>query len=248
MSKPTGTAYDRIGIGYAEVRRPDARLAAVIDRGLGDAASVVNVEAGAGSYEPTARVVVAVEPSAGMLAQHPGGRLVQATAEALPFPASTFDAAMAIMTIHHWPDLRAGLAELLRVAERQVVFTWDPDWERELWIVKEYLPEIGQLERSRFSPLDEVAELLGAHSVVPFPIPWDFADGYQPAFWRRPEAYLDPVGRAASSTFAALPDEVVEPAIARLRSDLDSGVWYERHQDLLTTEAVDYGYRLLIAG
>jgi SAM-dependent methyltransferase len=248
MSSPTGTVYDRIGIGYAAVRRPDSRLAAVVDSGLGEAASVVNVGAGAGSYEPIGRLVVAVEPSAVMLSQHPGGRLVQATAEALPFQTGTFDAAMAIMTIHHWPDLREGLGELRRVAERQVVFTWDPGWERELWIVDEYLPEIGRFERSRFAPLDQVVELLGAHTVVPFPIPWDFADGYQPAFWRRPAAYLDPAVRAASSTFASLPAGVVEPAIERLRHDLDSGVWYERHQDLLDSEAIDYGYRLVIAG
>ena len=183
-----------------------------------------------------------------MLAQHPGHRRVRAAAEALPFSAGTFDAAMAVMTVHHWSDLRAGLAELARVADRQVVFTWDPDWDRVLWVVEEYLPEIRQLERSRFAPLGLTADIMKAHTVVPFPVPWDFADGYQVAFWRRPEAYLDPRVRAASSTFASLPDSVVGPAMERLRRDLDSGAWHERHHHLLESQAIDYGYRLLIAG
>lgn len=186
----------------------------MIDSALGDAKSIVNVGAGAGSYEPVERCVVAVEPSRVMLDQHPGPLRVRAVAGSLPLLTGSFDAAMAIMTIHHWPDVHAGVAELRRVAHRQAVFTWDPDFEPELWIVSEYVPEIGQLERSRFPSLAEVVAALDAHTVVPFEIPWDFTDGYQPAFWRRPEAYLDPVVRAASSTFAVLPDDVV----ARRRS------------------------------
>jgi hypothetical protein len=121
---------------------------------------------------------------------------------------------------------------------------------RVLWVVEEYVPEIRELERSRFTPIDQVADVMGAHTVVPFPVPWDFADGYQSAFWRRPEAYLDPRIRVASSTFASLPDSIVVPAMDRLRQDLDSGAWQERHRDLLDADAdaVDYGYRLLIAG
>jgi SAM-dependent methyltransferase len=240
--------YDRIGVGYAAVRRPDPRLAERIADAIGDAVSVVNVGAGAGSYEPTGRRLVAVDPSQVMLAQHPGPSRVQASAEALPFRDGEFDVAMAVMTIHHWPDLRSGIRELRRVAGRQVVFTWDQGWERVLWVIEEYVPEIGVFEQARFAPLDQVADLLGAHTILPFPIPWDFSDGYQPAFWRRPEAYLDPVIRAASPTFASLPDRVVEPAMTRLRRDLDSGAWRERHQDLLAAEELDFGYRLLIAG
>lgn len=240
--------YDRIGIGYADIRIPDPRLAALIDNALGDARTVVNVGAGAGSYEPSGRTVVAVEPSAVMLAQHPGRIRVQAGAERLPFPDQSFDAAMAIMTTHHWRDLRAGLREMQRVARRQVIFTWDPQWPTKLWIVEEYLPEIGELECSRFAPLPDFQGALNVHTMTPFPIPWDFTDGYQPAFWRRPEAYLDPAIRAASSTFATLPDSVVEPAIARLSEDLRNGTWQQRHQDLAGRHAIDYGYRLLIAG
>jgi SAM-dependent methyltransferase len=240
--------YDRIGVGYRRLRRPDPRLASLIGDAIGDALTVVNVGAGAGSYEPAHPWVVAVEPSSVMLAQHPGRTRVRAGAEALPFPDRTFDAAMAIMTIHHWQDLRRGLAEMQRVARRQVVFTWDPEHHQELWIVAEYLPEIRAIERSRFRPLTEVARLMGAHTISVFEIPHDFRDGYQPAFWRRPEAYLDADIRSASSTFAQLAASVVEPAIRRLESDLASGRWVRRHNDLLTRESMDYGYRLLVAG
>ncbi|MER7985286.1 class I SAM-dependent methyltransferase [Streptomyces noursei] len=245
---PATATYDRIGIGYRRVRRPDARLAALIHQALTGARTVVNVGAGTGSYEPTGARVTAVDPSRVMLDQHPGRPKVLASAEALPFEDGAFDAAMAVMTVHHWPDLHRGLGELRRVAHRQVVFTWDPQHKPELWLIEEYLPEVRELERTRFTPLAHVAEALGAHTVLPFAIPHDFTDGFQTAFWRRPEQYLDPVVRQASSTFAQLPPSVVEPAIARLRTDLASGAWQRRHADLLDREAVDFGYRLLIAG
>ncbi len=240
-------AYDRIGVGYDQIRRPDPRLAALINEALGGARAVVNVGAGAGSYEPAIARVVAVEPSAVMLAQHHGTGRVQGTAEALPFADKVFDAAMAIMTIHHWTDLFAGLAEMRRVADRQMVFTWDKDHDEELWIVSEYLPEIRDLEHARFPPLDAVVHALGGGTVREFPIPHDFTDGYQPAFWRRPEAYLDPAVRAASSTFAILPNHIVEPAMRRLQADLTSGAWTCRHEDLLDRDSLDYGYRLIVS-
>jgi SAM-dependent methyltransferase len=241
--------YDHIGAGYGLVRRPDPRLAALITGALGGARTVVNVGAGAGSYEPVSARVVAVEPSAVMLAQHPGASRVQAAAEALPLATGSFEAAMAIMTIHHWADLQAGLAEMRRVSRRQVVFTWDKDHDEELWVISEYLPEIRTMEHARFPALDQVAAALGpAATVRAFPIPHDFADGYQPAFWRRPEAYLDARIRASSSTFATLPSHVVEPAMRRLENDLASGAWARRHADLLRRETVDYGYRLIVSG
>jgi hypothetical protein len=239
--------YDRIGIGYNQVRRPDPRLAALIAEALGGARSVVNVGAGAGSYEPDSAHVVAVEPSEVMLAQHPGSTRIQASAERLPFPTGAFDAAMAVMTVHHWADVRAGLAELRRVSRRQLVFTWDKDHDRELWIVSEYVPEIRELEHARHPSMAQITEALGGGHIVEFPIPHDFVDGYQPAFWRRPEAYLDARVRSASSTFATLPDRVVEPAIRRLEADLASGAWTRRHRDLLHRTAVDYGYRLVVS-
>ncbi|MCF3961493.1 class I SAM-dependent methyltransferase [Streptomyces fuscigenes] len=239
--------YDRIGVGYRAVRRPDPRLAALLRDALGDARTVVNVGAGAGSYEPEDLAVTAVEPSRVMLDQHPGPVKVQAGAEQLPFADGAFDAAMAVMTVHHWSDLAAGLAELRRVAGRQVVFTWDVSHRPELWLLPEYLPEIRTLEEARFTTVDEVARLMGAHTVLPFPVPHDFTDGLQTAYWRRPERFLDPGVRAANSTFAQLPAEVVDPAMERLRADLESGAWARRHADLLDLDAVDYGYRVLIA-
>lgn len=240
--------YDRIGVGYRELRRPDPRLAALIAGALGDARTVVNVGAGAGSYEPQDREVTAVDPSRVMLDQHPGTRKVRAGAEQLPFEDGAFDASMAVMTVHHWPDPARGLAELRRVSGRQAVFTWDPEHSTELWFFEEYLPEIGERERSTFVPLSVVTGALDAHTVLPFPVPHDFTDGFRAAFWRRPESYLDPAVRAASSTFASLPASVVEPAVARLREDLRSGAWQRRHADLLERESVDYGYRLVLAG
>ncbi|GIH14881.1 class I SAM-dependent methyltransferase [Rugosimonospora africana] len=245
---PATATYDRIGIGYRQIRRPDPRLAGLIADALAGARTVVNVGAGAGSYEPADSDVTAVDPSQVMLDQHPGDRKILAGAEELPFDDGAFDAAMAVLTVHHWADLRRGLSELRRVSRRQVVFTWDPQHLPELWLIEEYLPEIRQLEHGRFTPLSVVAEALGAHTVVPFPIPADFTDGFQIAYWRRPESYLDPVIRRASSTFADLPPSVTEPAIERLRADLASGAWQRRHADLLSRESMDYGYRLLIAG
>ncbi|MFF4101232.1 class I SAM-dependent methyltransferase [Streptomyces sp. NPDC001903] len=241
-------AYDRIGIGYKNVRRPDPRLGALIRQALGGARTVVNVGAGAGSYEPEDAEVTAVDPSQVMLDQHPGPRKVKAGAEELPFADGAFDAAMAVLTVHHWPDPHRGLRELRRVSRRQAVFTWDPEHRPELWVVEEYLPEIRELDGARFTPLAEVVQAMDAHTVLPFPIPHDFTDGFQSAHWRRPEAYLDPAVRAASSTFATLPPSVVEPAMERLRADLASGAWQRRHAHLLGRESVDYGYRLVVAG
>ncbi|QRX95232.1 class I SAM-dependent methyltransferase [Streptomyces noursei] len=245
---PATATYDRIGIGYRRGRQPDPRLAALIRDALAGARTVVNVGAGAGSYEPMDAEVTAVDPSQVMLDQHPGSRKVLAGSEELPFEDGAFDAAMAVMTVHHWPDLHRGLSELRRVARRQVVFTWDPTHLRELWLLEEYLPEIRRLEHARFTPLSEVVEALDAHTVLTFAIPHDFTDGFQIAYWRRPERYLAPAVRRASSTFAQLPPSVVEPAIERLRADLESGAWQRRHADLFGQDAVDYGYRLLVAG
>ncbi len=240
--------YDSIGVGYNTQRVPDPRLSRAILDALGDAGTILNVGAGAGSYEPSDRFVVALEPSGVMLAQHGGTRRVRGVAEHLPFRDGTFDAALAVLTVHHWDDLRLGLAELQRVARRQVIFTWDPDHTRKLWITNDYVPAIDELETSRFAPLRTVVDALSAHRVEPFEIPHDFSDGFQAAYWRRPEMYLDPRVRAASSTFASLPPELVEPGIERLRSDLQTGQWIETYGDLLGHESMDFGHRIVIAG
>ncbi|MEU8774968.1 class I SAM-dependent methyltransferase [Streptomyces sp. NPDC048606] len=244
---PTRAVYDRIGTGYSRVRRPDPRLHALIGGALEGARRILNVGAGAGSYEPEGIDVTAVDPSEVMLDQHPGPARIKARAERLPFTDGAFDAAMAVLTVHHWTDPHRGLAELRRVARKQVVFTWDPAHRPRLWL-EEYLPEIGALDEARCTPLAEIVDALDAHTVLPFPIPHDFTDAFQTAHWRRPESYLDPAIRLASSTFAQLPPSVVEPAMDRLRADLDSGLWHRRHAGLLDREAVDYGYRLVVAG
>jgi SAM-dependent methyltransferase len=239
--------YDTIGIGYRALRRPDPRIAAAIVNALGPAASVVNVGAGAGSYEPDDRRVVAVEPSREMIRQRPAGAapVVQASATALPFRAGAFDATLAVLTVHHWPDRARGLAELRRVArDRVVILTWEPDAAR-FWLVEDYFPELVAIDRAIFPTPDEMRRTLGPIEVHPLPIPHDCTDGFLGAYWRRPHAYLEATVRGAISTFSKLGD--VEPGLSRLRNDLENGTWTRRHGPLLTRSDLDLGYRLVIA-
>jgi SAM-dependent methyltransferase len=241
--------YDRIGRTYTATRGTDTRIAARIWNALGDARTVVNVGAGTGSYEPPERDVTAVEPSAVMIAQRPpeAAPAVQASAEALPFADASFDAAMAVLTIHHWSDFTAGAAELRRVArDRVVVFSWDPTFSGRMWLGPEYFPEHTRDDVVGFPSLAEQAAALGDAEVEVVPVPWDCRDGFMSAFWRRPEAYLDPTVRAGISTLAKRSDEELAEGLARLRADLDSGAWARRHADLLECDALDLGYRLLV--
>jgi len=242
--------YDHIGHGYARTRAADPRIAAVIDRALGDARAVVNVGAGAGSYEPAGREVTAVEPSQAMIDQRPPGAApaVRAAAEALPFADDSFDAALAVMTVHHWDDLDRGLAEMRRVARgRIVIFTWDPEVAAESWLTAEYLPELRELDVFRFDPPARLAERLGGATVTPVPIPADCRDGFIEAFWARPEAYLDPVVRQGMSGMRAMDQAVVSRAMARLEADLRSGAWDRRHGHLRRRAEMEMGYRLVLA-
>ena len=241
--------YDAIGRTYTATRGTDSRIAAHIWDALGDARTVVNVGAGAGSYEPPDREVTAVEPSAVMIAQRPPGAapVVQGSAEALPFDDASFDAAMAVLTIHHWRDFRAGAAELRRVArDRVVVFSWDPAYVGRMWLGREYFPRYMRDDVIGFPSLAEQATALGNADIDVVAIPWDCRDGFMSAFWRRPEAYLDPVVRAGISTLAKRSDDELAEGLARLRADLDSGAWARRHADLLERDALDLGYRLLV--
>jgi SAM-dependent methyltransferase len=239
--------YDRIGVGYRTHRRPDPRIAAAIADALGCARSVLNVGAGAGSYEPADRRVLAVEPSPEMIRQRPPGSapVVQASATALPFRDRAFDATLAVLTVHHWPDRPRGLAELRRLArDRVVILTWVPDAALPFWLV-DYFPGLAALDGPIFEPLDALRRLLGPIEVRPVPIPHDCVDGFLGAYWRRPEAYLDAGVRGAISSFTKLAD--VEPGLARLRRDLADGTWQRRHADLLSRSDLDLGYRLVIA-
>jgi SAM-dependent methyltransferase len=239
--------YDTIGRGYTSYRQPDPRIAAQIWSAVGEASRVVNVGAGTGSYEMGDRKLVAVEPSDVMVAQRPitASPVVRAGAEHLPFPDQSFDVAMALMTIHHWRDLRAGIAELRRVAPRQVIFTFDPAMHDCLWVFTEYVP--ASLGFANEAPLEVVVDALGGARVEVVPIPADCTDGFAVAYWRRPERYLSPSARASISAFARLSDDDVDPGMAQLQADLDSGAWNERHSDLLQLDAIDLGLRLVIS-
>jgi SAM-dependent methyltransferase len=245
--------YDTIGRRYGRQRRPDPRIAARLTAALGDARSVLNVGAGAGSYEPADRDVIAAEPSAVMLAQRSPGAApaVQALAEALPFADGTFDAVLAVLTIHHWADLSLGLAECTRVArERVVLFTWDPT-STGFWLVQDYLPEFLALDRRQFPPLEALRAAFGPGveiEVAPAPVPHDCVDGFLGAFWARPAAYLDPAVQTGISSFAR-PDvaSAVEAGLEQLRADLESGAWEERYVGLRSAVALDAGYRVVVA-
>jgi SAM-dependent methyltransferase len=241
--------YDEIGGGYTAGRHEDPRIARAIWDALGDTASVVNVGAGAGSYEPSDRRVVAVEPSATMLAQRPPGAApaVQASAEELPFRTDEFDAAMGVLTIHHWTDRRRGLCELRRVArDRIVLFLRDPDVCRWWWLY-DYFPATERLVASRETRLDAIAEVLGELEIIAVPVPADCRDGFEAAFWRRPDAYLDPGVVRAMSALALISNADREAGAGALRADLLSGAWQRRWNDLLDRDELDLGYRVVIA-
>jgi len=239
--------YDAIGVGYTNFRHPDPRIAAQIWSAVGGAQRVVNVGAGSGSYERADRSTVAVEPSAVMIGQRVGNvPVVRASAESLPFPDNSFDVALALMTVHHWADVRRGLGKLRRVAPRQVVFTFDPDIHDSLWVFDEYVP--AALVHQDAAPLSVVVEALEADRVEVVPVPADCTDGFGSAYWRRPEQYLSPAIRGNISILARLDQAVVEAGMVRLARDLASGVWQRRHADLLSRETIDGGLRLVVAG
>jgi SAM-dependent methyltransferase len=240
--------YDRIGRGYAEMRRPDPRIAAHIESVLTGATSVVNVGAGSGSYEPKGRRVVAVEPSDVMIAQRPPGSapVVRAVAETLPFAPASFDVALAVLSVHHWSDPKRGLAELQRVAPRQVVLTWDPIVQARFWFVRDYLPEWTAYEATK-AKLPEVLAMLPGARVETVLVPSDCADGFGCAYWRRPDAYLDPDVRASISVLSLLDADVTDRALGKLEADLESGAWHRRNAALLELDEYDGGYRLVVA-
>ena len=245
------TPYDAIGQGYATSRTADPRLAAVIHEALGDAQRIVNVGAGTGNYEPTDCDLIAVEPSSVMIRQRPAvaSPAVQAMAEHLPFADSTFDAALAISTVHHWVDRARGLAELARVAPRRVVVHWEPADATLHWIVDDYFPELAEIEsiRGGGTSAEVASELGGRIDVRPFPVPIDFAEGSGGSFWGRPEALLDPTVRSAISMFALLDPDVVRRGVAKLAADLDSGRWDDRHGHLRSLATLDVGYRIIVS-
>lgn len=247
--------YDEIGGSYSTGRAADWRIAAAVRAALGDARSVVNVGAGTGAYEPDDLDVVAVEPSRVMIAQRPPGSApaIQAHAERLPLDDDSADAALAVISDHHWTDRPAGLAEMVRVARRRVVLlNADPGVARGFWLTRDYLPGFLDLIPAPYREpgywRDELASLLGGDvDFRPVAVPHDCRDGFYQAYWRRPHAYLDRRVRDNISVFHRLPGVVVERALERLRSDLDSGAWHRANEHLLSQPALDVGLRLAIA-
>lgn len=234
--------YDTIGRTYRATRRPDPRVAAAIFAALGDARSVVNVGAGTGSYEP-AEKVLAVEPSQVMIDQRlaDSAPAVRAVAEALPLADRSVDAALAVLTVHHWADAAAGAAEMRRVARRRVVFfTTRPEIVYTFWLLAEYLPTVAAADAEQSVSL---ATLAGPGArITPVPVPHDCTDGFGAAYWRRPEAYLDPQVRAGISVLARASEDDLRPGLDRLADDLRTGRWHAEHADLLARDSLDVGY------
>lgn len=237
--------YDTIGLDYSALRRPDPRIARAIHAHLAGASSVLNVGAGAGSYEPTHLKVIAVEPSVAMIRQRPESDavVVQAVAEDLPFEDKSFNASMAILTVHHWSDVRKGLEEMRRVTRGKIVIlTFEPVLTN-FWLL-DYLPELGALDQQQAPRRADFEAVLGPVQRIAVPIPHDCTDGMLCAYWRRPAAYLDPKVRRSISSFWKIGD-VTKP-LRRLEDDLQSGEWERKYSHLLHLEACDFGYHLLV--
>jgi SAM-dependent methyltransferase len=249
MTRAGDFDYEHSGLDYARYRRPDPVIAALVRRALGSATSVVNVGAGAGSYEPEDLEVTAVEPSATMRSQRRADRpAVDAVAEHLPFDNNSFDAAMASVTVHQWLDQDAGLRELRRVArDRVVVLTFDPDALDSFWLAR-YAPELIAAERARYPTIAHIGEVLGERvSVVDVSIPRDCTDGFTEAFYARPEAFLVDDVRRSQSAWGFVDAEVQAKSIVRLRADLAAGEWDRRYGDLRTRPFYVGSLRLIVS-
>jgi hypothetical protein len=239
--KPDGSAgdadYGTIGGGYSTFRRPEPRIAALIVRALSGARTVVNVGAGTGSYESSAFAVTPVEPSASMRTRRPAHLppAIDAVAEHLPFDDDSFDAAMTTFSVHQWSDVKAGLGEMRRVtAGPVVVLTCDPDRVRDFWLYQ-YAPVVLETEARRYPAIREITDALGGHTdVETVPIPADCADGFNEAYYARPEILLDPAARQACSAWSFVSPDLRDQYAQHLREDLATGAWDQRYGYLRT--------------
>ena len=243
--------YDRIGHGYSVTRREDPDLARRIHAALGTARTVVNVGAGTGSYEPSDRYVIAIEPSDVMSSQRAGDRVpaLRASAGRLPLRERSVDAAMAILSVHHWDTEREqGVRELRRVARGPVVIlTYDARVSEQMWLIAEYLPELAELDRRIFPHPEAIAQWLGGQTrIEPIEISRDTPDWMLGSFWAHPERVLDPQAREGTSGFARMPQGVVERVVSAVAHDLETGAWDERHGHLRELERLDVGLRLIV--
>lgn len=241
--------YAEIGGSYTEYRRPDRRIAALIEDAIGSAESILNVGAGSGSYEPTGRAVTAVEPSASMRAKRPPQlpAAIDAVAEMLPFEDDAFDAATTTFSVHQWPHLARGLAEMRRVTRGPVlVLTCDPELVERFWLV-EYAPEVLAVEAKRYPAIQSITHALGpATQVRPVPIPLDCTDGFQEAYYGRPEMFLSADARRACSAWSFVEPSVQEQLVRQLGDDLDSGVWDDLHGRLRTEPFFEGSLHLIV--
>ena len=241
--------YGRIGQGYTDYRQPDPAIASFIEKALGDAETVLNVGAGAGSYEPLRRHVTAVEPSASMRAQRPAhlSRAIDATAESLPFETGSFDASMATFSVHQWSDLESGLAEMRRVTRGPVlVLTCDPSALRDTWLY-EYAPEMIEVEARRYPSMERIRSGLGSSvTVIPVPIPLNCTDGFSEAYYGRPERLLDSGARRANSAWSFVDSEVEARFAANLQADLKAGLWDQKYGMLRNLPLFEGSLRLLV--
>lgn len=245
MQVVTAELYERLGSAYPQARRVDPRIGELVASAIGDARSVINVGAGTGSYEPSDRYVVAVEPAPAMRARRPAGAApcVAASAEALPFDDASFDVAMGVYTDFHWSDRARGIAEIRRVGRRSVVLlTVDSATAENYWLIRDYFPE----GRELFAPVADLLSMLPGADVRPVMIPEDCQDGFVQAFWKRPYALLDPEIRSSMALFGRMPDDAVEAGIDRLRGDLERGTWQERNHRLLGASSADLGHRIIV--
>ena len=243
--------YDKLGHTYSGHRQTDPRIAALVHDQLADAKTILNVGAGAGSYEPQDKYVVAVEPSVVMRRQRLTlGKVpaIDAKADQLPFDDKTFDASMAMVTIHHWPDIAKGLRELRRVTRNQVlIMTFDPDELDNFWNA-EYFPEVIAVEKARYPNIEFITKALGGNcSVIPVPIPIDCKDGFQEAFYGRPEAFLQKEGRLSQSAWGFIPDEKQLEIVQRLEQDLASGAWDKKYGHFRTQPFFTCALRLIVS-
>jgi len=244
LPNPMRATYDSIGLNYSDLRKPDFHIEKLILESLGTAKTVLNVGAGTGSYEPTDRLVTAIEPSIEMIRQRSmsAAHVIQGSAEDLPFDDNSFDASMAILTIHHWGDKEKGVQEMRRVTRGPIVFlTFDP-LHQTYWLA-DYFPELVKLDEMHMPRLSEFEKWLGPVEIQPVLIPHDCTDGFLGGYWRRPAAYLDAKVRTAMSSFWATDN--VAAGIERLESDLNSGDWEKKNSELLELDEYDFGYRLL---
>jgi Methyltransferase domain len=240
--------YSSLAGGYSSYRRPDPRIEAAICTVLGDAVTILNVGAGAGSYEPTDRTVTAVEPSASMRAQRPADRpAIDATAGSLPFGDAVFDASMSTFSVHQWPDVEAGLAEMRRVTRGPVaILTVDPETIEQFWLT-DYAPEVMATEAARYPAIDRIVRALGGRAdVVPVYIPFDCTDGFNQAYFGRPERLLDAGARAANSAWSFVGAEVEARFVRDLGADLESGAWDDKYGYLRSQREFDGALRLVV--